>query len=255
MPPIETPVEASDRLAFTPECLSEIDNPPVLYLRAVTDRDQRHFRRTQTEEGLVTHDDEEIRRVTKSELKRLWSPEDYVVGIARLEQFWHTLDDFRIQRKDDPELEFEYDKDEIAAIDALSDRLAQASPLLRRMQADNDDAAIMRPRIFVSTVVDTFKNLDVKLKREGGYLTLDCAKAIQVELAKIAEKNGVEPKGLANLELMGACARRFKLDADTEKNSASPSPSDSALPNSESGDETNGKSPASAKSPETTSGE
>lgn len=249
MPPHEIPVEASDTLAFIPSSLAEIEKPPVFTLRAITERDRRFFRRMQTEEGVDAHSDKAIRDATRSELKRLWSPEDFEVGIARLEAYWHAVDDWALQRKDDPDLKFEFDPAEREDIDELSDRLAQASPVLRRMQADNEDAAYMRPLIFVATAVERFDNLDVKLQRAGGYLSLECAVAIRKELRALGEANKLDLADLPFLELMGACAKRFRIGEDAEKNSASPSLSGSDPQNSSGKDGTSGKShAATAKS-------
>lgn len=251
MPPFETPVDASELLAFTPASLSDVENPPVFHLRAATARDQRQHRRMMREEGLTRHSDEEIRSQTRKDLKALWSPEIFNAEIARLDAYWEALDNWALQVKDDPELKFDWPQEELEAIDRLSERLLQASIDLRRMYARNADASEMQPVLVVATIVKSYEGLDAPLQREAGYLTVDCAYAMRDALAAIERKAKRDP-GLAFVELMVACVQRMKLDGGEEKNSASPSPNEPTPPNSkvEAGPS---KSPASAKSTPKTS--
>jgi len=225
MPQADIPVEASDELVFTPPSLARIEGAPSFTLRAFTHRDHRHHRRLMREAGLVRHTDEDIRAVTRAELERLWSADDYAAGIARLDVYWTALDDWNLARKDEPELTFDYDSDELAAIDGLSDNLFRASETLRRMVADNADAGDLSPVLLVAAVVKDFAGLAAKRQIEGGYLTLECAYKVRDALAKFENERELTT-GAAWLDLMVACVRRMNLDADTAKNSGSPSPSE-----------------------------
>lgn len=223
MPPVEIPVEASDLLAFTPACLAEVPGAPTFTLRAITHRDQRYHRRLMREEGLVRHTDEAIRDKTRAELKRLWSPEIYETEMARIEAFWSASDEWGLQSKEDPDITFDYDPAEISAVDRLAERLLHSSPDIRRMYADNAEAAEMQPALIVAVVTEAFTNLDAPLQMQAGYLTTDCAFAIRDALAH-AEKVAGKKEGTAWMELMIACVKRMRLDGGEEKNSESPSP-------------------------------
>lgn len=251
--PQDIPAEASETLAFTPPCLANCDDPPRFILRAVTKRDERFFRRLSREQGITRHSDEALRAEILSGLERLWSPADFAEHKPVLEAYWQTLDEFVAQRKDDPDLKWEYDPDIERAITVLVEKVQDAHAPLRRMLADNLDADEMTPKLMLAIAVKSWEGLDVARELDRGYITLDCAETLQEALRDYEKvKLGEKVPAIAGTELFVACVRRFRLDEEEEKNSASPSPSETIPPPSETGTESSdGTSPASATSKKT----
>lgn len=247
--PQEIPVEAAETLFFTPECFAGLgDDAPRLELRAVTSRDKRFQNRLLREEGVRAHDAKAIRQEILTGLKELWSEDQYNQHVPVLEAYWEAQDDFALQAKEDPDLVWTYDAETERACASLIERVIEAWPKLRRMIADNADFGEMVATIWTAVVVKRWTNLDVKLVRDRGYLTVDCAEALLDALDDHAQKLGIA--GKPSTELFLACTRRFRIDEDEVKNSASPLPSETpqtpSIPTTE--QKADGKSPASASS-------
>lgn len=234
--PQDIPLEASERLAFTPPSIAKVEGAPVFHLRAATQREKRFRRRLLSEEGVTFHEEQDIRDEILTALRTtLWGEEKFAAHSGKLLDYWSALDDFRLQKKDNPDLEWSYDEEIERAVIALLRDVEVAWKPLGRMKADNIDFNEIFLAATVAAVVDTFTELDVKVTRDRGYLTIDSVDAIGQRLSKFAEKHAPGPKAgmagqMAWLELVNACQGRMALDEEEEKNSESPSPSETIQP-------------------------
>lgn len=244
--PHSIPVEASDMLAFTPPCLADMANPPVFHLRAITWREEQHHRRLMREAVLVQHSESELRDAMRAELERLWTADAFTRAIEVLESYWQAVDSFKAEVAEDPEAVFEFAA--MGDIDELDVALRRFSPKISGMVADNAEASDVLPLLFVATTVARVENLPEALPYTGGFLSIDGAAAI----ARLLKAVAGEHAGLAWTELMIAAIRRMRLGGEEEKNSASPSPSDTP-PASSNTVTARGKSPKSEASDEATS--
>lgn len=254
MPPVEIPVEASDTLAFTPESLKHLPEPPVFDLRAITSRDTRWQRRLVVRH-CVSHSEESLRQIMREELTATWGEETAARFLPHLEEYWSALDEWKLQVQADPEIgDFTYDPAMRAAVDKLYNEVRRNSERYADALADNADAADLGPLILIAVAVKSFAGLEATAKPSPEYLTLEGVEVILKALERLEKANGLTP-GLARAELVIACAARSKLPEEEVGNFASPSPSEadptSSSDSTDSGD--HGKSPASAKSPKRTS--
>jgi len=251
--PQDIPVEASETLAFVPECLREIEGAPSFVLRAPTSREKRFRRRLLAEEGAAYHSDADMRAEILNALKStLWGEEKFATHGHVLTAYWEALDDFEQQRNDSPDLKWSYAADEEAAVTKLLRDVEQAWPQVGRMKADNLDFNDIFLAATVAVVVEDWTGIDVPKALDRKYLTIECVDQMGVRLMKFAEQNKILGR-LAWMQLANACSNRMSLDEEEEKNSESPSPSEMTPPVSS---ETvtlgkGGKSPASARSKKT----
>lgn len=253
--PQDIPLEASETLVFTPACLESIEGAPTFTLRSPTPRDQRYLRRLNREEGISRHSDEAIRKEILRGLEQLWTAEQFAEFSPVLTEYWEAQEQFVLQRKDDPDLKWDYDAETEQRIHDLVERITDGHPPLRRMLADNMEAQEMTPLLMMAVTIMSWTGLDVKRELDRGYLSLGCVDKLRDALGAF-EKKHCEKTGTANLELFIACTRRFNLDKDEEKNSESPSPSETDPQSSKTGAaEESGKSPASARSTKTPAAE
>ncbi|WP_333840477.1 hypothetical protein [Novosphingobium sp.] len=251
--PQDIPLEASETLAFTPPSLAQIDGAPSFTLRAATTREKRFRRRLMSEEGVIYHSEADVRDELLRALRtRLWGEEKFATHSGALTAYWEALDDFRLQRKEAPELEWSYDEDAERAILSLIRDVEQSWPQIGRMKADNIDFNEIYLGATVAVVVTDWTGIDVRQATNRSYLTIDCVDMVGSALQRFAIKHGIEGN-LPFLELANACARRMALDEDEEKNSESPSPSEMTPPASsmKKASGKGGKSQASARSSKT----
>jgi hypothetical protein len=252
--PQDIPVEASETLSFTPECLADIDNPPKFTLRAATERDKRFHRRLYTEEGLRRHSQADLRAEILNGLKALWTEEQFDEHAPILQEWWDAGDSFAEQRREDPDVQWEYDPAVEKACKGLTDRVVESHAPLRRMIADNMEWDSMSDTLLAAVVVKSWTGLDVRRELDRGYVTVDCITAVREALSTLEETADPKVKpGTAWAELAFACVRRFYLSEEEAGNSESQSPSTTA-PEASSETTTSakaGKSPASASSAKT----
>lgn len=250
--PQDIPLEASDRLAFTPPALAEIDNPPVFQLRAATWREKRFQRRLVREERLVTHDTEEIREAVEEGLRKHWTAEQFEQYFPRLQSYWQAQDYFAAVRSSDAEAVWEYDPEDERLCNQLIERIARAERRLGEIIADRAEAQEMRDAIIVAIIVVNWDGLDVTRSLDRGYISLDSVFAIKDALSKREFDADLET-GEAWDELVRACELRTVLSAEESANFISPSPSaKNPEPSSETAtSEADGTSPAPAPSKKT----
>lgn len=250
--PQDIPVEGSELLPFTPDSLKDIEGAPVFVLRASTSREKRYHRRLLLEQGIRYHDREDIRAEVLNGLKELWDAEAFEQHGPVLKELWSARDDFEKQLKDDPELVWSYDAEIEDAVDELVRKVSQEWRPLRSMIADNADYGSMAAPLLVVVTLKRVTGLDVKLRTERGYFTIETVEAIEDALSAFEKANGLVV-GTAWAELTVASSRRMYLSAEESGNSASQSPSRTAPePSNETKtSEPVGKSTASARSKKT----
>lgn len=231
--PQDIPLEASERLAFTPPSVAHAQQVPVFHLRAATTREKRFRRRILLEEGVTYHhEDTQRQEVLKALRTKLWGPEKFETHKQPLLDYWEALDDFRAQRKDNPELEWSYDTETEEAVLKLLRDVEANWPPIGSMRADNADFNEIFLAATVAAVVERVTGLDCPTETDRGYLTIDSVDRMAQRLSRLAQRNALpdtDPKlagQIAWLELVNACQSRMALDEDEEKNSASPSPSE-----------------------------
>lgn len=251
--PQDIPLEAGETLAFTPKALAEIDGAPSFTLRTPTTREKRFRRRLMAEEGVIFHSEEDLRQEILDALRTsLWGEEKFATHSQPLKDYWEALDDFRAQKKTNPDLEWSYDDATERAIVKLLRDVEQSWPQIGRMKADNIDFNEVFMAATVAVVVEGWSGLACAKVTDRTYLTIDCVDSMATALTKVAERHSVLGK-LAWLELFNACASRMSLDGEEEKNSALPSPSETIPPASKPAKASakGGKSRASARSSKT----
>jgi len=242
--PQDIPVEASETLAFTPPSLEDHDPKPVFMLRAVTSRDKRFYRKLMRSETSAYGIDA-FRREFIAGLEALSDKASFAKYEPRIRALWERRDEFELQSKDDPDLKWDFDPEEEGLLNVILGEVEAEWRAIKRMKAANADFQEMLAPITIATVVKSWSGFDVRRELSAGYLSLDCA----VSLFESLE----EQSPLAASELFVACTKRMTLEKDEEKNSASPSPSETTPPASTpmtTSAEADGKSPASAVSTE-----
>lgn len=223
--PQDFPLEASETITFTPECFAPLgESAPVFTLRTPTYRHKRDQRRLQSRLNMRYHGKDAVRDELRRALSALWSADEAAAHLPRIEQYWEHLDAFEQQREDQPDLEWDFDKDAERVVLEVLDRAARAWDPLLEMQADNNDFGQMLPLIWIVTVVEGWTGLSAKVKRSGGYVELDSIEAMTTALRKLAEKHKIV--GEPVLELANACVARMNIDEEESGNSESPSPSE-----------------------------
>lgn len=261
--PQHIPVEASDTLAFTPECLKTLKNPPSFVLRALGTRDERYLRRLYIQEGLTSHGMEEIRAEILKGLQALWTPEVYAEQSPHVTDYWEAADQHaltvRALMKEEPDIEpddarltFVYDAEIERAVTDLITRVEKSWPPLLRLYADNAEFNEESMVVLIAVAVESWTGLDAPFDLDGGYLTIDSATRIKKALRKLEKANGLI-EGWAWAQLTMECGRRMRLDEEEAGNSASPSPSnESPEPSTtKTTPDDRGTSQASASSPKT----
>lgn len=225
--PQDIPLEASEVLAFTPASLEKFDGAPVFRLRASSPRDKRFHRRLFLEHGIRYHDRDTIRAEVLNGLEQLWDADAFAEHSPVIKALWDARDDYELQLKDDPSLEWSYDAEIENAVDELVRKVSQSWQPLRVMIADNGDYGAMSGALLVAVTVQTFAGLPVKALKDRGYTTVETAEAIETALSDLEKQHGV-PEGTAWSELIIACSQRMYLDKEEAGNSASQSPSPTA---------------------------
>lgn len=233
--PQDIPLEASETLVFTPPSIATAEGAPNFTLRAATTREKRFRRRLLAVEGLAYHSEEDLRAEILNALQTsLWGAEKFATHSQPLKDYWSTLDDFRNQRKDQPDLEWSYDPEIEKAVLKLLRDVEQVWKPLGEMKADNIDFNEIFAAATVAVIVQSWTGIDLKPDTDRGYLTVDCVDALAQRLSRFAQKHadpqdkdGVAGR-LAWMELVNACSGRMALDEDEEKNSVSPSLSETS---------------------------
>lgn len=251
--PQDIPLEASDLLAFTPQALAEHKDAPTLTLRAPTWRDKRYQKRLLRENGIRSHDKQALRDEIMRGLKALWTAEDFANHSPKLRAYWEAQDDFELQQKEDPALEWSYDPVLEGHIEDLLRAITREWKPFGIMRADNAEFGEMFELTTAAVVLTGWTGLDVACKLDGGYPTLDTISDLEDAFeAKFGEKAG----RLAWAQVLAACSARLYLDEETAKNFVSPAPSETnPSPSTETiTSDKDGKSPvqaSSTKTPET----
>ncbi len=252
--PQDIPVEASELLDFTPDSLKDIERAPVFVLRASTSREKRYHRRLLLEQGIRYHDREDVRAEVLNGLKELWDADAFAEHGPIIKALWTARDDFEQQdadaiKKGEPRLVWSYDPEIETAVDELVRKVSQEWRPLRSMIADNADYGSMAAPLLVVVTLKRFTGLDVRLRTERGYFTIETVEAIEEALSKFERDNGLI-EGTAWAELTVACSRRMYLSEEERGNSESQSPSTTApeTSNEKATSEKAGKSPASGRS-------
>ncbi len=252
--PQDVPLEASETLVFTPECLTGLESPPKFTLRAATTREKRWMRRLIQEEGAVQYSVEQMRAEMLKALKPLWGDDAYPENAQKLQAYWEASDEFVLQKKADPDLEWSYDPEVEAAVEKLERDVAQAWRPFAEMRAANAFASEISMLAVVAVVLIGWSGLRIEPARDRGYLTIDSVADLKEVLVEYDEQANAT-RHLAWAQLLSACSKRMFLSEDEEKNSASPSPSETPPQNSKPGKaEKDGASPASASSTKTPAG-
>lgn len=243
--PQDIPLEVSETLAFTPAEFAGVADAPSFTLRTPCPRAKRMWRRLMTEEGARTHSTGAIRDEMVRGLEAEWDAATCEQHIPMLREFWSAFDDYILQVKDDPDLKWEYDPEIEAAAHQLEQQVQRMWRPLARMRADNVEYSDIAALAQIAVMVESWDRLDFKATREGKYLTIDSAEGLREALGKAAVRASKDALA-ASRQLITECTVRMFLAADTEKNSASPSPSDT--PPTSSKTTGRGRSAASAKS-------
>lgn len=256
--PQDIPVEASETLAFTPDTLKDIPGAPSFTLRAVTSREKRFRVRLHRENGILSHTQEAIQEETLNGLKAMWTDKEFQTYSPWLTDYWSAQEDFVLLKKDDPDLEWEYDPQVEAKVSELITHVERNWPPLARMMADAAEYQEYQPVFYIAVTVADWTGLDVDPVTDRNYLTLECAEELREALVnfeiKHKTKHNLRP-GIAWLELYAACLNRHHLVEEEEKNSESPSPSRTSQARSTAKPGRRaGKSQASATSQKTPSG-
>jgi hypothetical protein len=250
--PQDIPIEASNPLAFIPDCLKETDSPPAFTLRAATWREKEFRMRLHREAGIITHSTEAIRAETLNGLRALWTEDQFAEYSTFITSLWEAQDQFPARLAEDPDLEWDFDPEIEKAVDELATKIEREWPPLARMAADIDQYQRLAPVFYAAVIVKDWSGLPTKRLLDRGYLSIDCAMALCEDMIRKDREAGVAP-GMSWAQLYSACVDRMYLSEDEAKNSASPSPSETnpEPSNTKPLQAESGKSPASASSKKT----
>lgn len=251
--PQDIPLEGSEKLAFTPPSLAEKlgADAPVFTLRTWTHREKREENKMRIREGLRVWGQEAIRNEIRTGLKANWTPDQAEKHLPLIDAYWEAQDQFELQRKDDPDLAWEYDAELEHTIIMVIDRISTTWRPLLEMQADNSDFGSQISLVWLAIGIEGWTGLKTPVEREGGYLTLGCIDKMVVEIESLAKRHGIVVEPV--VELVSAVIKRKRLEDEEAGNSASPSPSETIPPasNPTSTSDSDGTSPASASSEKT----
>lgn len=251
--PQDIPLEASETLVFTPASLSNIDGAPTFTLKSPTRRDERQHRRLMREQGQIRHSDEALRNEFFKGLEALWDEAAFERHEPIVRAYYEAREQFVLQRREDPEIVWEYDPAIEQAVNKLLVDVTREWAPLAKMAADNAEYNEMVAPLTAAIVVASWTGLDVKRERERGRLTVDCAEALVDALDVFEAKHKEEHSlvsGVASTELYIACMSRLYLDEEEAGNSGSPSQS-TAAPQNSSTTSARGKSKGRASSTKT----
>lgn len=253
--PQDIPLEDGCAPSFTPPSLAHLPAPPRFVLRYATWREEEQRFYVHRANGVIAHSEEEIRDAIRDGLGTLWTAEQAEAHLVRCETYWAAIDAVREERKQDPEAKFEFDRDEERLVLELISRLETQWTTLARYAADNGKYRRLEPAIYAATIVKSWTGLDVPLRLDAGYLDLGCAIEIAKALGRIEVEAGLE-YGTAWEELHNACWACTHLSEEEAKNFVSPSPSEQNPPLSSEAatSDTDGTSPAPARSKKTRAG-
>lgn len=252
----DIPLEASETREYTPEVFADFDDAPVFVLGSPTSRQKRKVRKMVAVEGIVRHDNEAIRKETLAALGQIWSADDFAKHAPRIEAYWEASDDFQLQQRDDPDLEFDYPEDEVASVVEIIGKVMEVHEPLRLMAADNAEYEEVKLLAFLATTLVSWKGLETRRIVKNGVLTFDCLESLKDDVISFCEDRGLEAgkAALAWMQLVTAGMRRERLTEEKAGNSASPAPSNTsqAPSTSQKGSPTgkSQKSEASEKTPE-----
>lgn len=223
--PQDVPLEASETLVFTPASLEALSPAPKFTLRVPTGREKRFLQRMHRENGVFTHSRLAFRDETLKGLRAQWTEEQFERFSGWVTEYWDAEDAFAKLREEDSDAVWTYDAEIERAVLDLQEKLEKSWPPLARMYADATEYGQMQPLFYAAVIVSDWSGLEVRRQLDRGYLTLDCAEALQDALLVLDAKVG-QKGGTAMGELYLACLRRMYLDEEEGKNSASPSPSE-----------------------------
>lgn len=248
------PYEKDDIEVFVPQSLQSLENPPTFHLRPGTGREKKHFRRLAVEEGLRNHGNDRIRQELLNGLKAFSTESEYFEWEPRIKALWDAGDQYNEEHKETPVEDLppftHPDQDVVEKVLAAVKRDWRP---LRVMAADNIAFTESLPCLTGSLIIVKYENVDVPVRKDGKYLSIDCVEAIADWLEEFAEENNIEGSPASELDI--ACLLKMNFTKAQEKNSASPSPSPKDQKNLKSGEEsTDGKSKASASSKKTREG-
>lgn len=173
---------------WTPPALRELPDAPVFLVRPPP-RGARDLRYALTAAGLVFHGPVAHREEAAKALRELWPPEQVDDGLARLREFWATLDRGEKLAPADS-----------AALDELSTRLRAAWPRIGRMAADDAEFIEAAPRIAAGLVIAGWSGIDVAYRRDAGRVPLATIDQVERALVELEGTAGLEP-GAAFVEL------------------------------------------------------
>lgn len=250
------PHDATETTTFTPDSLKGLDQPPVFTFRTLTGREKRWMRRLVRREGVVQHSQKDIRDEILNGLKTFWSADDYEAHLPRIKEYWESGEEYALQLKDDPDLEWDFDTAEEERILKLFADISDAHPPIREMGSDNADFQEVSVLALFAVSIQSFDNLDCKIDREKQYFTLETCEGIGAALFKLAEKAGLGEDALIKprLELIQEVNRLYRLGDEAEGNSGSPAQSGtSPKPSKSKTSSALGTSPSAEPSSETPS--
>lgn len=245
------PYDKDEIEVFVPESLRSLENPPTFHLRPGTSREKKHFTRLALEEGLTNHSNETMRNEMLAGLKEFCTEAEYNEWEPRIKALWEAGEEFDKEYQD---AEFDQIPDFVHpdqdAVDQLLKAVKRDWRPIRVMGADNLMFTKMLPVLTTSIVITKCENVDVPIRKNGKYLSLDCAEAISEWLDDYGKEQKVEGNPARELEI--ACLLKMNFTKAQEKNSESPSPSTNDQQTLKAGEEsTDGKSKASVSSKKT----
>jgi hypothetical protein len=215
---------------YKPPTLANLADPPTFKFRPATFRDKRAFSRATMVEDLKVHSTDALRQALRSELSRLWSPEERDAQLARLEAYWAASDQ---NRDAGPDNQVIIDPEEAIAYSDLMAAVLGASQLLRSMMADNSDFYAFAPKVALGQFLVGWTGLETPFRREGGVVSIETLTDVEEELSRIEVKakadniEGIGQIGTAFDLLAAHALTLLGLTGAEESKSASPSPSSS----------------------------
>jgi hypothetical protein len=228
-----TPLSKDEIVPYSPASLSNVAAAPAFLFRPATKRDARAFERLCIEEGLMLHQDAEIRAEYRAALQALYTPQEAEDATIILNGLWEKLD------QGIPADESEID----AALD-LMETLKRHHRPLRIIVADNSAFFQTAPLLALSLFLVGWKNVDLEFRRIGGTVPIELLIELEPVLAA-TEKAAIADK-VAGIEIGSAYMQiqTYALDLlHTTRAEAGKSPSLSPPPSIQNGSVTDG-SPA-----------
>lgn len=246
------PKEAREPIRFVPDSLAHLDNPPTFFLRWGTPREKDRLQYLRDIEGVEYYSTEDARECLIEGVRELMGAEA-AEWEPRIREMWSARDQWaaeQVELEPDERTPFNYPDAEL--VDEVVAQIRKDWRPYRIIEAESNRAARMEDILTCAIMLDRVENMDIAARDPRSGFTTEDVMEIRDALGILKLEKKLPDNASPWRELCLEAAKQLYLGKEREKNSASPSPSDSTPSDTSDGTASpNGKSPASGSSKRT----